>query len=107
MKGWGEERVRTSSPTNPRMRSLLQCLALCAAVSFCVGYDVFVAPSRANSFITPQRGSAYSPGRGAGLNYYRFTRCRTRPQTCARSTNTTPYICPKPRRQAHTIEKKP
>ncbi|XP_056263489.1 matrix Gla protein [Pseudoliparis swirei] len=67
------------------MRSLLQCLALCAAVSFCVGYDsdestesiedVFVPPSRANSFITRQRGSAYSPGRGAGHNYYyRFMR---------------------------------
>ncbi|XP_042248826.1 matrix Gla protein [Thunnus maccoyii] len=62
------------------MRSLLQCLALCAVVSLCVCYDshestesledLFVAPHRANAFIPPQRGNAHNPPRGNGYNYY-------------------------------------
>ncbi|XP_008413705.1 matrix Gla protein isoform X2 [Poecilia reticulata] len=37
------------------MRSLLQFLALCAVVSLCVCYDLFVPPNRANSFIQGNR----------------------------------------------------
>ncbi|XP_042361834.1 matrix Gla protein isoform X2 [Plectropomus leopardus] len=51
------------------MRSLLQILALCAAVSFCICYDLFVPPNQANSFITPQRGNVYNPPRRNGHNY--------------------------------------
>ncbi|XP_053194443.1 matrix Gla protein [Scomber japonicus] len=71
------------------MRSLLQCLALCAVVSLCVCYDshestesiedLFVPPNRANSFFTPQRGNVYNPPRGNGLNYYNFMRNRKSP----------------------------
>ncbi|XP_068435135.1 matrix Gla protein isoform X2 [Clinocottus analis] len=69
------------------MRSLLQCLALCAAVSFCVCYDVFVPPNQANSFITPQRGSVYNPAGGNGHNYHNFMRkikspAERRAETC-------------------------
>ncbi|GAA6215532.1 matrix Gla protein [Lates japonicus] len=63
------------------MRSLLQFLALCAAVSLCVCYDshestesiedLFVPPNRANSFITPQRGNVYNPPRGNNYNFMR------------------------------------
>ncbi|XP_078125631.1 matrix Gla protein [Sander vitreus] len=63
------------------MRSLLQCLALCAAVSFCVCYesnesteseeDLFVSPNHANSFISPQRGNVYNLPRGNGHNFMR------------------------------------
>ncbi|KAM4635198.1 matrix Gla protein [Polymixia lowei] len=67
------------------MRSLLQCLALCAFVSLCVCYDshestesiedLFVSPNQANSFMTPQRGNAYnSPPRGNSYNSYNFMR---------------------------------
>uniref|UniRef100_A0A3Q0TBW2 Matrix Gla protein n=1 Tax=Amphilophus citrinellus TaxID=61819 RepID=A0A3Q0TBW2_AMPCI len=66
------------------MRSLLQFLALCAAVSLCVCYeshestesneDLFVPPNRANSFIPPQRGNIYIPSRRNGYNNYNFMR---------------------------------
>ncbi|KAF1379148.1 hypothetical protein PFLUV_G00173070 [Perca fluviatilis] len=71
------------------MRSLLQCLALCAAVSFCVCYDsnesteseedLFVPPNQANSFISPQRGNVYNPPRGNGYNHYNFMRKKKSP----------------------------
>ncbi|KAM8845087.1 matrix Gla protein isoform 2-T4 [Spinachia spinachia] len=79
------------------MRSLLQLLALCAAASLCVCYDshestesvedLFVPPNRANSFITPQRGSVYIPARGNGHNYYNLMRkvkspAERRAETC-------------------------
>nr|Q800Y2.1 RecName: Full=Matrix Gla protein; Short=MGP; Flags: Precursor [Argyrosomus regius]AAO48723.1 matrix Gla protein [Argyrosomus regius] len=61
------------------MRSLLQFLALSAAIALCVCYeshessesaeDLFVPPQQANSFMTPQRGNAYSPPRGNGNNF--------------------------------------
>uniref|UniRef100_G3NVV4 Matrix Gla protein n=1 Tax=Gasterosteus aculeatus aculeatus TaxID=481459 RepID=G3NVV4_GASAC len=60
------------------MRSLLQLLALCAAASFCVCYDLFVAPNQANSFMAPQMGSVYVPARGNGHSYYNFMRGTTR-----------------------------
>ncbi|XP_023126379.2 matrix Gla protein isoform X1 [Amphiprion ocellaris] len=66
------------------MRSLLQFLALCAAVSFCVCYDshestesledLFVPPNQANSFITPQRGNVYNLPRRNDLGRYNFMR---------------------------------
>ncbi|XP_034749801.1 matrix Gla protein [Etheostoma cragini] len=77
------------------MRSLLQCLALCAAVSFCLSYDsnestesaedLFVPRNRANSFISPQRGNVYNPPRGN--NHYNFMRkikspAERRAETC-------------------------
>ncbi|XP_032394252.1 matrix Gla protein isoform X2 [Etheostoma spectabile] len=67
------------------MRSLLQCLALCAAVSFCLSYDLFVPPNQANSFISPQRGNVYNPSRGN--NHYNFVRkikspAERRAETC-------------------------
>ncbi|XP_071330541.1 matrix Gla protein isoform X2 [Trachinotus anak] len=71
------------------MRSLLQSLAVCAAVSLCVCYDLFVPPNRANSFITPQRGNVYNPPRGNGLgfNHYNLMRktkspAEMRAETC-------------------------
>ncbi|KAI3360139.1 hypothetical protein L3Q82_014458 [Scortum barcoo] len=74
----------TGSSTSPRMRSLLQFLALCAIVSLCVCYDshestesiedLFMPPSRANSFIPPRRGNVYSPPRGNGLGSYNYVR---------------------------------
>ncbi|KAM7386391.1 hypothetical protein PAMA_009149 [Pampus argenteus] len=79
------------------MRSLLQCLALCAVVSLCVCYDsqestesiedLFVSPNQANSFIMPQRGNTYNPPRGNGFNYYNFVRkikspAERRAETC-------------------------
>ncbi|XP_070704237.1 matrix Gla protein isoform X1 [Pempheris klunzingeri] len=79
------------------MRSLLQLLALCAAVSLGVCYeshestesveDLFVPPNQANSFITPQRGNVYSPPRGNSHNYYNFMRtikspAERRAETC-------------------------
>uniref|UniRef100_A0A3Q2P1J8 Matrix Gla protein n=1 Tax=Fundulus heteroclitus TaxID=8078 RepID=A0A3Q2P1J8_FUNHE len=60
----------------PKMRNLLQFLALCAVVSLCVCYDsresneshedLFVPPNRANSFLpgnrrTPPRGNSFNP----------------------------------------------
>ncbi|KAK5885421.1 hypothetical protein CesoFtcFv8_019130 [Champsocephalus esox] len=74
------------------MKSLLQCLAVFAAVSFCVCYeshesseseeDVFVPPKQANSFIAPQQGNAYNPPRGN--TYYRKvkTLAERRAETC-------------------------
>nr|AAP04489.1 matrix Gla protein [Halobatrachus didactylus] len=79
------------------MRSLLQFLALFAAVSVCLCYeshestesieDLFVPPNQANSFITPQRGNVYSPPRGNGLNNYNLMRkvkspAERRAETC-------------------------
>ncbi|XP_034568230.1 matrix Gla protein [Notolabrus celidotus] len=78
------------------MRSLLQFLALLAAAALCVCYDshestesiedVFVPPSRANSFITPQRGNAYNPTTGNNVNYYNMRRIKSpaerRAETC-------------------------
>uniref|UniRef100_A0A665W1Z1 Matrix Gla protein n=1 Tax=Echeneis naucrates TaxID=173247 RepID=A0A665W1Z1_ECHNA len=71
------------------MRSLLQFLALCAAVSLCVCYDLFVPPNRANAFITPQRGYIYNPprGNGFGINHYNLMRmikspAERRAETC-------------------------
>ncbi|KAM3598683.1 uncharacterized protein V6R79_021220 [Siganus canaliculatus] len=83
--------------TGPTMRSLLQFLALFAAVSFCVCYeshestesieDLFVPPNQANSFITPQRGNVYSPPRGGSLNPFHLMRkvkspAERRAETC-------------------------
>nr|XP_046271502.1 matrix Gla protein isoform X2 [Scatophagus argus] len=56
------------------MRSLLQFLALCAAVSFCVCYDLFVPPNQANSFITTQRRHVHNPPRGNRFDNYNFMR---------------------------------
>ncbi|XP_071391136.1 matrix Gla protein [Centroberyx affinis] len=81
------------------MRSLLQCVALCAVVSLCVCYDshestesledLFVSPNQANSFMKPQRGNTYSPPRGNpnSFNYYNFMRtvkspAERRAETC-------------------------
>ncbi|XP_034080122.1 matrix Gla protein isoform X2 [Gymnodraco acuticeps] len=77
------------------MKSLLQFLAVFAAVSFCVCYDshesteseedVFVPPNQANSFIAPQQGNAYNPPRGN--THYNFVRkvktlAERRAETC-------------------------
>ncbi|XP_060883351.1 matrix Gla protein [Labrus mixtus] len=79
------------------MRSLLQFVAVCAAVSLCACYDshestesiedVFVPPNRANSFITPSRGNAHTPLRGNNFNYYNMRRtikspAERRAETC-------------------------
>ncbi|XP_068605593.1 matrix Gla protein isoform X2 [Brachionichthys hirsutus] len=79
------------------MRSLLRLLALCAALALCVCYDsqessesiedVFVPRSRANSFILPRRGYAFSPPRGPAFNHYNFMRrmkspAERRAETC-------------------------
>ncbi|XP_060946605.1 matrix Gla protein [Limanda limanda] len=79
------------------MRSLLQFLALVAVASVCVCYesnestesieDLFVPPSRANSFISSQRGSVYTQPRGNGLNNYNLVRkfkspAERRAETC-------------------------
>uniref|UniRef100_A0A8C7YZ07 Matrix Gla protein n=1 Tax=Oryzias sinensis TaxID=183150 RepID=A0A8C7YZ07_9TELE len=71
------------------MRSLLQCLALCAAVSFCGCYDshestesfedLFVPRNRANSFITPQRRNVFVPPRSIGINQFNVWRPRKSP----------------------------
>ncbi|XP_041832617.1 matrix Gla protein isoform X2 [Melanotaenia boesemani] len=61
------------------MRSLLQFLALFAAVSVCVCYELFVPRTRANSFIPPQRGNVYSPSRGNPSTQYNFMRKRKSP----------------------------
>ncbi|XP_008328561.1 matrix Gla protein isoform X1 [Cynoglossus semilaevis] len=73
---------QTDKQTNkhtPRMRSLLQFLALCAVVALCACYeshesaesveDMFVPPDRANSFFTPQRSNVYGQ-----FNRYPFMR---------------------------------
>ncbi|XP_020782889.1 matrix Gla protein [Boleophthalmus pectinirostris] len=78
------------------MNRLLQLLALLAATSLCLCYDshessesvedLFVAPSRANSFITPQRGITYHPSRGSAFNFYNMMRIKSpaerRAETC-------------------------
>ncbi|XP_068194014.1 matrix Gla protein [Antennarius striatus] len=79
------------------MRSLLQFLAVCAALSLCVCYDshessesiedLFLPRNRANSFILPRRGFVYSPPRGAAFNHYNFMRrvkspAERRAETC-------------------------
>ncbi|XP_019726464.1 matrix Gla protein [Hippocampus comes] len=89
------------------MKSLLQFLALCAVLSLCVSLgrgratrsnsdsnestesseDVFVAPRRANSFITPQRHAVYNLPRGNGYNNYFLSRrvkspAERRAETC-------------------------
>ncbi|KAM9844186.1 matrix Gla protein [Aulostomus maculatus] len=75
------------------MRSLLQCLALCAVVSLCVSYDshesaesiedLFVPPNRANSFITPGRGNVYNPPRGRQFFYRKIkSPAERRAETC-------------------------
>uniref|UniRef100_UPI0037E99B16 matrix Gla protein n=1 Tax=Semicossyphus pulcher TaxID=241346 RepID=UPI0037E99B16 len=79
------------------MRSLLQFVALCAAVSLCACYeshestesieDLFVPPNQANSFITPQRGNVYNPSRPNIPNYYSIPRrikslAERRAETC-------------------------
>ncbi|XP_040919277.1 matrix Gla protein [Toxotes jaculatrix] len=66
------------------MRSLLQFLALCAMVSFCVCYeshestesieDVFVPPRDANSFFSTQRGNIHNLPRGNGFPNFRRMR---------------------------------
>ncbi|RVE69123.1 hypothetical protein OJAV_G00074610 [Oryzias javanicus] len=71
------------------MRSLLQFLALCAAVSFCVCYDshestesfedLFVPRNRANSFITTQRRNVFNPPRGTAINRFNVWRPRKSP----------------------------
>ncbi|XP_054616594.1 matrix Gla protein isoform X2 [Dunckerocampus dactyliophorus] len=87
------------------MRSLVQCLLLCAVLSLCVclgtgratransdsnestesSEDVFVAPRRAHSFITPQR-NIYNLPRGNGFSNYFGRRVKTpaerRAETC-------------------------
>ncbi|XP_034046517.1 matrix Gla protein isoform X2 [Thalassophryne amazonica] len=87
-----DESFSATSPrgrqTSIRMRSPLQCLALCAVLSLCVCYDLFVSPNRANSFIPPQRGNAYNlPTRGNSYNYYNYMRrikspAERRAETC-------------------------
>ncbi|KAM6956999.1 matrix Gla protein [Aplochiton taeniatus] len=80
------------------MRSVLQCVALCALLSLYVCSDsqestesfedVFVNPHRANSFIKPERGSTYnSPARGSSYNSYNYMRtvkspAERRSETC-------------------------
>uniref|UniRef100_A0A3B4AXE6 Matrix Gla protein n=1 Tax=Periophthalmus magnuspinnatus TaxID=409849 RepID=A0A3B4AXE6_9GOBI len=68
------------------MTRLLQLLALLAAASLCLCYDLFVAPSRANSFIAPQRGTLHNPSRGSAFNYYNMMRIKSpaerRAETC-------------------------
>uniref|UniRef100_A0A8C6SSW9 Matrix Gla protein n=1 Tax=Neogobius melanostomus TaxID=47308 RepID=A0A8C6SSW9_9GOBI len=78
------------------MSRLLQLVALLAAISLSVSYDshessesledLFMAPSRANSFITPQRGTLYNPSRGSAVNYYNLMRIKSpaerRAETC-------------------------
>ncbi|KAM9784530.1 matrix Gla protein isoform 1-T3 [Syngnathus typhle] len=89
------------------MKSLLQLLALCALLSLCASLDgrrttgsnsdsnestessedVFVAPRRANSFITPQRHTVYNLPRGNGYNSYFMSRrvktpAERRAETC-------------------------
>ncbi|XP_046894051.1 matrix Gla protein [Hypomesus transpacificus] len=70
------------------MRNLLEYVALCALLSLCVCHDsqestesfedVFVSPSRANTFINqqrPQRVNTYnSPARGTSYNNYNYMR---------------------------------
>ncbi|XP_075888650.1 matrix Gla protein [Nelusetta ayraudi] len=73
------------------MRSFLQVLALCAAVSLCLCYeshessesmeDVFVPPNRANAFIryqaphrAPHRALTQQPPRGNSFSYYTLAR---------------------------------
>nr|XP_046162296.1 matrix Gla protein-like [Oncorhynchus gorbuscha]XP_046162297.1 matrix Gla protein-like [Oncorhynchus gorbuscha] len=79
-----------------RMRTLLQCVALSVTISLCVCYDsqestesfedVFVSPSRANSFInpqSPQRGSAYNtPSRGSTYRRTMKSPAERRTETC-------------------------
>ncbi|XP_035036276.1 matrix Gla protein isoform X2 [Hippoglossus stenolepis] len=87
----------TGGQTSPRMRSLLQFLALCAVASVCLCYeshestesieDLFVPPSRANSFISSQGGNVYNQPRGHGLNNYNRMRkykspAEQRAETC-------------------------
>ncbi|XP_013872913.1 matrix Gla protein isoform X2 [Austrofundulus limnaeus] len=49
---------------SPKMRSLLRFLALCAAVSLCVCYDLFLPRNRAHSFMPPRGNTIYnSPSR--------------------------------------------
>ncbi|XP_076020683.1 matrix Gla protein isoform X2 [Genypterus blacodes] len=70
------------------MKSLLQCVLICAVVSLCVCYDLFVSPNRANTFITPQRSNVYNvPARGNTVNYYNLMRtikspAERRAETC-------------------------
>ncbi|XP_062263833.1 matrix Gla protein [Platichthys flesus] len=79
------------------MRSLLQFLALCAVASVCVCYeshestesieDLFVPPSQANSFISPQTSSLYNLSRRNGHNHYNLMRkfkspAERRAETC-------------------------
>nr|AAV80234.1 matrix Gla protein [Dicentrarchus labrax]AAY17286.1 matrix Gla protein [Dicentrarchus labrax] len=76
------------------MRSLLQFLTLCAAISLCVCYeshestesieDLFVSPNQANSFITPARGNVYSPPRGNNYNFMRTVKSQAerRAESC-------------------------
>ncbi|XP_028268800.1 matrix Gla protein isoform X2 [Parambassis ranga] len=52
------------------MRSLLRVLALCAAVSLCVCYDVFVPSNQANSFISRPRGNIHNRPRGVGQSLF-------------------------------------
>ncbi|XP_061829344.2 matrix Gla protein isoform X1 [Nerophis lumbriciformis] len=88
------------------MRRLLDLLAVCAILTLCVHYgsarsyrsdsdsnestesseDVFVAPRRANSFITPQRNAFRLP-RGNAFNGYSSSRrvkspAERRAETC-------------------------
>nr|XP_019961838.1 PREDICTED: matrix Gla protein isoform X1 [Paralichthys olivaceus]XP_019961839.1 PREDICTED: matrix Gla protein isoform X1 [Paralichthys olivaceus] len=78
------------------MRSLLQFLALCAVASVCVCYeshestesieDLFVPPSRANSFISPDRSNALNLPRGSQFNYNLMRKVKSpaerRAETC-------------------------
>ncbi|TMS15253.1 Matrix Gla protein [Larimichthys crocea] len=79
------------------MRSLLQFLALAAAITLCVCFeshessesaeDLFVPPHQANSFMTPQRGNVYSPPSRNGNNNYNLMRtvkspAERRAETC-------------------------
>ncbi|XP_072298353.1 matrix Gla protein [Eucyclogobius newberryi] len=78
------------------MNRLLQLLALLTVTSLCLCYDshessesledLFVAPSRANSFMAPQRGPLYNPSRGNAVNYYNMMRLKSpaerRAETC-------------------------
>ncbi|XP_047212486.1 matrix Gla protein-like isoform X2 [Girardinichthys multiradiatus] len=65
------------------MRSLLQFLALCAVVSLCVCYDLFVPRNRANSFFS---GNRRTPPRGNRYNQYdmrnRKSPAEIRAETC-------------------------